>query len=597
MSRDPEGSGPELPDEVSLDPVDSNLVDALDQMVDALQAEDAQARTVLLTARPELAEYTECLVRLDALLPASAVAGASHSDPLHVGPTGVSRDDGDRAGTRFGRYELLERIGHGAMGVVYLARQTDLDRTVALKLITPGRVGAEADVERFYSEARAAARLRHPGIVGVLEVGDVDGQHFIAMDYVSGGNLSEFVRNESPGSEGKSSHADDSVLLLTSPTGLWRKSSSGTTVEPDTAAGWLVDISRAVDYLHNHDVIHRDLKLGNILLDEDQRPLVTDFGLALVYGDEATKTSAGAIVGTPAYMAPEQATGDVEAISPRSDIFSLGVMLYELLTGRPPFLVDNPLDTLVRVIEADPEPPTAIQPWLSRELEHICLKCLEKDPDNRYSSARELADDLERYLRRENVQARPAGVVHRVRRWGRRQPVLMAHTVALGLVALINQLGFLFGGDAEHPEVHQRVMAILAVWLVVSMACQGLMKRPRWQAASRFFWCAADAALLTCVLAQSSAPPGPLLVGYALLIAASGLFFRVRLVWFMTLSCVLGYAALLGVRRRLHAVGVDEDLPWQYPVLFAVVLAVLGMVIAYQVFRVRVLSRYYRRGG
>jgi serine/threonine-protein kinase len=586
-----------LSGELPLDPVDSNLVEALDQLVDALQAEDGQARTVLLTAQPELAEYTECLVRLDALLPASAVAGAGHSDPLHVGPTGSSREDGDRTGTRFGRYELLERIGHGAMGVVYLARQTDLDRTVALKLITPGRVGGEADVERFYSEARAAARLRHPGIVGVLEVGDVDGQHFIAMDYVSGGDLSEFVRSEKPGSEGKSSHADDSVLLLTSPTGLWRKSISGTAVEPDTAAGWLVDISRAVDYLHNHDVIHRDLKLGNILLDDDQRPLVTDFGLALVYGDEATRTNAGAIVGTPAYMAPEQATGDVEAISPRSDIFSLGVMLYELLTGRPPFLVDNPLDTLVRVIEVDPEPPTAIQPWLSRELEHICLKCLEKDPGNRYHSAGELADDLERYLRRENIRARPAGVVHRVRRWGRRQPVLMAHTVALGLVALINQLGFLFGGDAEHPEVHQRVMAILAAWMVVSIACQGLMKRPRWQAAARFFWSAADAALLTSVLAQSAAPPGPLLVGYALLIAASGLFFRVRLVWFMTLSCVLGYAALLGVRQRLHASGLDENLPWQYPVLFAVVLAVLGMVIAYQVFRVRVLNRYYRRGG
>ena len=597
MSRDPEGIGPELSGELPLDPDDSNLVEALDQLVDALQAEDGQARTVLLTARPELAEYAECLVRLDALLPASAVAGAEHSDPLHTGPTGPSQNDGDRVGTRFGRYELVERIGHGAMGVVYLARQTDLDRTVALKLITPGRVGGEADVERFYSEARAAARLRHPGIVGVLEVGEVDGQHFIAMDYVSGGDLSEFVRSQTPGSEGESSHADDSVLLLTSPTGLWRKPISGTAVEPDTAAGWIVDISRAVDYLHNHDVIHRDLKLGNILLDEDQRPLVTDFGLALVYGDEATKTNAGAIVGTPAYMAPEQATGDVEAISPRSDIFSLGVMLYELLTGRPPFLVDNPLDTLVRVIEVDPEPPTAIQPWLSRELEHICLKCLEKDPGNRYHSARELADDLERYLRRENVRARPAGVVHRVRRWGRRQPVLMAHMVALGLVALINQLGFLFGGDAEHPEVHQRVMAILVVWMVVSIACQGLMKRPRWQAAVRFFWCATDAALLTSVLAQSAAAPGPLLVGYALLIAASGLFFRVRLVWFMTLSCVLGYAVLLGVRQRLHAVALDEDVPWQYPILFAVVLAVLGMVIAYQVFRVRVLNRYYRRGG
>lgn len=359
----------------------------------------------------------------------------------------------------------------------------------------------------------------------------------------------------------------------------------------------MAEISRAVDYLHNHGIIHRDLKPGNILLDDDQRPLVTDFGLALVYGDKATKTTSGAIVGTPAYMAPEQAGGHVETISPRCDIFSLGVMLYELLTGRAPFQVANPLDTLVRVIEVDPEPPTAIQPWLSRELEHICLKCLEKDPHNRYQSAVELADDLERYLRRENVRARPAGVVHRVRRWGRRQPVLMAHLVALGLVAGINQLGFLFGGDTEHPVVHLRVMAILAGWAAVSGVYQWLMKRPRWQAAVRFFWCATDAALLTSVLAQSAVPPGPLLVGYALLIAASGLFFRVRLVWFMTLSCVLGYAALLELRQRLYSGGAIEEAPWQYPILFAVVLTVLGMVIAYQVFRVRVLNRYYRRGG
>jgi serine/threonine-protein kinase len=439
--------------------------------------------------------------------------------------------------------------------------------------------------------------LRHPGIVGVHEVGEFDGQHYIAMDYVSGGSLAEHLQVQSDHLGSRSSQPDDSVLLLTSPAGLWRKPVEGNRVEPDTAAGWVSEIARAVCYLNENGIVHRDLKPANILLDQDQRPLVTDFGLALVTGDEATATGGGAIVGTPAYMSPEQASGHIEELSQRSDIFSLGVMLYELITGRSPFWVKNPLDTLVRVIELDPEPPTKLEPWLSRELENICLKCLEKEPQKRYRTAGELADDLERYLRRENVKARPGGFIPRLRRWGRRQPVLVAHLVALGLSAAINQVGFLVGGDVEHPAVHVRVMSILGCWVAVSLVCQWLLSRPRLQTAVHFAWCAADASLLTAVLAQNSVPPGPILVGYPLLIAASGLFFRVRLVWFMTLSCVVGYAILLGVRRQLFADVAVAEPPWQYPIIFAVVLAVMGIVVAYQVFRVRVLSRYYRRGG
>jgi len=592
MSKVPEGHEP------IETAVDQELVDALDHLVDVLQAGDELAGSQLLEARPELGEFVECLARLDVLMPPTEIfdlAAGLESELMAGEPTG-SVVTGERVGTRFGRYELTERIGRGAMGVVYRARQTDLDRTVALKLITPGRTGVEADVARFYSEARAAARLRHPGIVGVLEVGEVDGQHYIAMDYVAGGSLSDHLRSQTLDSESRLSQADDSVLLLTAPAGLWRKPSTGNQVEPDVAARWVSEIARAVEFLHGHGIVHRDLKPANILLDDDHRPLVTDFGLALVTGDQATVTTRGTIVGTPAYMAPEQATGHVEDLSPRSDIFSLGVMLYELITGHSPFGVNNPLDTLVRVIEVDPEPPTKLEPWLSRELEHICLKCLEKDPRNRYASAGELADDLERYLRRENVRARPAGVVHRLRRWGRRQPVLVTHVVALGLAAVINQVGFWVGGDLANPRVHIGVMSILGSWMVLSIVCQWLLRRPRWQTAVRFFWCATDAALLTAVLVQNQVAPGPILIGYPFLIAASGMFFRVRLVWFMTLSCVIGYAMLLGLRRRLFDATVQEP-PWQYPIIFAAVLAVMGVVVAYQVYRVRVLSRYYRRSG
>ena len=592
---------PEDPDPIET-PHERELVDALDHLVDAMQAHDESAGSQLLETRPELGEFVDCLARLEGLMPATEVFESTGSSEATVGPsgpgaTGETGATGDRVGAKFGRYELTERIGRGAMGVVYLARQTDLDRTVALKLISPGRVGATADVARFYSEARAAARLRHPGIVGVHEVGEFDGQHYIAMDYVSGGSLAEHLQVQSEDLGSRSSQPDDSILLLTSPAGLWRKPVEGNRVEPDTAAGWVSEIARAVCYLNENGIVHRDLKPANILLDQDQRPLVTDFGLALVTGDEATATGGGAIVGTPAYMSPEQASGHIEELSQRSDIFSLGVMLYELITGRSPFWVKNPLDTLVRVIELDPEPPTKLEPWLSRELENICLKCLEKDPQKRYRTAGELADDLERYLRRENVKARPGGFIPRLRRWGRRQPVLVAHLVALGLSAAINQVGFLVGGDVEHPAVHVRVMSILGCWVVVSLVCQWLLRRPRWQTAVHFAWCAADASLLTAVLAQNSVPPGPILVGYPLLIAASGLFFRVRLVWFMTLSCVVGYAILLGVRRQLFADVAVAEPPWQYPIIFAVVLAVMGTVVAYQVFRVRVLSRYFRRGG
>ncbi|MBQ15537.1 MAG: serine/threonine protein kinase [Planctomycetaceae bacterium] len=572
---------PEVPEENQLEPADEQLFEALDGLVEAIHSGSGVEETVLLESYPELLEFVECLERLESLSP--------NGDPAAA----TEENSGGRTGTQFGRYELCERIGRGAMGVVYKARQVDLDRVVALKLIEPGRDGIDSNVDRFYSEARAAARLRHPNIVGILEVGDVDGQHYFAMDYVAGGSLAEHLLGlEDSGLSG--SNIDDSVIVLTAPMGLWRRSAGQRRVEADRAAEWLVEIARAVDYLHAHGIVHRDLKPANVLLDEGQRPLVTDFGLARVIGDAATRTATGMIVGTPGYMAPEQASGENEAISSQSDIFSLGVILYEMLTGRAPFRVANPLDTLVRVIEVDPEPPKKLEPWLSRELERICLKCLEKRPRDRYASAAELADDLERYLRRENVQAHPGGFWHRFRRWGRRQPALVARLAAVGLVGGIVELAYLIGDDPD-VGLYLTVMSLLGVWAVVSGGFQSLSQRPQFESLARYCWSVGDATLLTMILCQIPESPGPLLIAYPLLIVTAGLFFRVRLVWFMTLLCLLGYAALI-VARRFQYPGLAEP-PWQFPVIFAVGLAVVGFAVAYQVYRVRVLNRYFRRGG
>ena len=223
------------------------------------------------------------------------------------------------------------------------------------------------------------------------------------------------------------------------------------------------------------------------------------------------------------------------------------------------------------------------------------MKCLEKDPKNRYHTAGELADDLERYLRRENVVAGAGGFWQRLRRWGRRQPALVTRLSALGLAGSIVQASYLSATGLRDSAGHLRTMGVLVAWAFVSVVFQWLLQQPRITGLARYGWCAGDTVLMTVSLFLVDSSPGPLLVGYPLLVAASGLFFRVRLVWFMTFACLVAYASLLALRRWWHG-DVSTDANWHFPVSFAVVLAVIGFVVAYQVYRVRVLSRYYRRG-
>ena len=293
------------------------------------------------------------------------------------------------------------------MGVVYLARQAGLNRLVCVKLLLSGPWAGEAEVQRFLREAEAAASLRHPNIVGIHELGQVDGRHFFAMEYVEGHTLAELVR--------------DGPLPA------------------ERAAGYVREIAEAVEHAHRQGVLHRDLKPSNVLIDADDRPRITDFGLArrLNAPPGGSLTTTGAIVGTPAYMPPEQSAPASGAIGPRSDVYAMGAVLYELITGRPPFRGETPLDTLMQVRTIEPVRPGLLNPRISADLETICLKCLEKDPSRRYESALALADDLGRLLDSRPIRARPISPARQAWRWCRRHPFLAVTGLAvLGFAAL-----------------------------------------------------------------------------------------------------------------------------------------------------------------
>jgi WD40 repeat protein len=318
-----------------------------------------------------------------------------------VGPPGLSRRS---APTRLGDFELGRRLGEGAMGVVFEARQVSLNRPVAVKMIRAGLFAGEADLKRFRIEAEAVAHLDHPRIVPIYGVWEHDECRYFSMKLVRGGSLASRLP-EYP-------------------------------ADPRAAARLVAEVARAIQHAHDRGILHRDLKPSNILLDEEGRPLVTDFGLAKRSGDDSGLTQSGAIVGTPSYMAPEQAAGHKAAATAMTDVYGLGAVLYALLTGRPPFVADTILATIEQVRGRPPAPPSKINPRVGRDLETICLRCLEKDPRRRYASAGALADDLDRWLRGEPIAARPVGAAARAWMWSRRNPIVAALLAALIPLAL-----------------------------------------------------------------------------------------------------------------------------------------------------------------
>jgi hypothetical protein len=323
-------------------------------------------------------------------------------------------------------YEILKVLGRGGMGVVYKARHIQLDRVVALKMILAGAHASPEDLARFYREARAAAHLHHPNIVQVHEVGAADGRPYLVLEYVEGGSLQARLKGVPWGQ---------------------RKS-----------AALMHTLARAVHAAHRQKIVHRDLKPANVLLTDDDAPKITDFGLAKrLDGGETAHTETGAIIGTPSYMAPEQAEGRKD-VGPATDVYALGAILYELLAGRPPFRSAHMVDTIMQVLSVEPTPPSRLRPGLDRDLEAVCLKCLEKDPKKRYRSARALADDLRRLLDGEPILARGSRPWGRFFKWVRRKPVhaalvavsALAGVLLVAVVVLLLRLARL-GGPVPAP--------------------------------------------------------------------------------------------------------------------------------------------------
>jgi serine/threonine protein kinase len=333
-----------------------------------------------------------------------------------------------------GEFELLEEIGRGGMGVVYRARQLNLDRMVALKMILSGRLANAEDLLRFRTEAEAAARLQHPNIVAVYDFHEMDNNHFFTMEFIQGLSLAQRLA-EGP-------------------------------LPSMTAACYVRQLARAMHYAHQQGILHRDMKPSNILIDAQDEVHITDFGLAKRMHAEAGQTRTGALLGTPSYMAPEQASGKTRELSPSCDIYGIGAVLYELLTSRPPFRAESPLETIMQVLHTDPVPPRLLNPKIDADLETICMKCLQKDPRHRYATAQELADDLDRYLAGDSIFARNSNILDRLTRTLERSRMDAAFHAWSTMLLIVAGVVFV-----EHMLVFFLLETGQARWMVTASRC------------------------------------------------------------------------------------------------------------------------------
>ncbi len=437
-ASDGDANDANLAAEVTAGERDAALAQLLDRAVAELRAGRHPDAAALAAERPELTDELRHL--LGTLVITEELAGSSSAlDPAATGSVhGVDiLAGGTPLPERFGGFDIVRELGRGGMGIVYEARQATLDRTVALKVLIGGARASASDNERFYTEARSAARLQHPNIVAVYDVGEHDGQPYFTMRRVDGETLAQ--------------------RLIAGP------------LAPRDAAQLLVLVARAVQHAHEMGVLHRDLKPSNVLLDRRGAPHVTDFGLAKPLDADSGLTQTGAILGSPSYMAPEQAAGKRGIVGAATDVYGLGAILYHVLTGRPPFQAATPFDTVLAVLEQQVVPPRVLQPNIDRDLEMICLRCLQKPQDLRYASAATLADDLEAYLRGEAVSARSTGIMDVMSRVFRETPhahvlenwglLWMLHSCALLALCLVT----------HYMRYHRGIMSpgpYIALWTI-----------------------------------------------------------------------------------------------------------------------------------
>ncbi len=481
-----------------------------------------------------------------------------------------------RSKVSIGRYELQDVLGGGGQGVVYKALQRGaVEQTVALKTLRAEGLAAEGDVAKFLQEMRLMTELDHPGLVSILDSGIEDGRPFLAMPLMVGGSLTGRLKE-------------------------------GGLPDPQTAARWMADIARAVQYLHDKNMVHRDLKPSNVLFDAQGQPCVADFGLVRLVEKAGGTAQVSAVVveGTASYMAPEQASGQIKNVGRSTDVYGMGAILYEILTSRPPFRSDSFMKTLALVLEDDPESPRRLRPEVPVELEAICLKCLAKNPSDRYDSAGKLADELDRFRHGLPLElTHPPGTLARLGRWARREPGLATRlTVVIGCTAVIaanwlsslagiyqpRTTGWSIGPVSGGPESLRWVnLALLFSWGLASVGFQvALRRRKRVEAVARA-WLGTDVALATILLIIDGQPMTPLTAVYPVLIAASGLWSRTRIVAFTTVLAMVGYVVLIA-----EGWASGKPVGPRYGHLdFVAGLALMGFITAFQARRVRALGR------
>ena len=382
-------------------------------------------RSVLIAAHPDLADDLQSFFRNhDSIGRLAEPLKAAADAPTILGMSELIPSQSGMTVRYFGDYELLDEIARGGMGVVFKARQVNLNRVVALKMILAGQLANDSDVKRFYAEAEAAAKLDHPGIVPIFEIGQHDGQHYFSMAFIEGESLAKKVANGP--------------------------------LPPREAAEIVKKVAETVEYAHQKGIIHRDLKPANVLLDGQGQPKVTDFGLAKQLKGDSGLTGTGQILGTPSYMPPEQASGNLDQVGPQSDVYSLGAVLYCLLTGRPPFQAASPMDTLMQVLEQEPVALRQLNPQVPLDLETIALKCLEKEVSRRYAKATDLAGELGRFLRGEPILARPVGIVDRAWRWCKRNRTVAGLTAAVASALIAGTIvSSYFAVEERHRAVSE----------------------------------------------------------------------------------------------------------------------------------------------
>ena len=551
----------------------SQLDDLIADFLSALERGEQPDRQAILSAHPELeSELEEFFANHDEIFgsvnepqssaepdkrdigeDATTVGPANSKDPT---TTGEKNLDGSNP-KLIGNYLILEEIDRGGMGIVYRALDQDLQRVVAVKMIRSGRLASESYVQRFKAEARAAAKLDHPGIVSVHEVGTHEGQPYFSMAFIEGQNLAGYLKeNELT--------VEESCLLIK-------------------------EIAEAIDHAHENGLVHRDLKPANILMDRKNRAKITDFGLAKSLDQDDGITGTGEILGTINFMAPEQAAAKNDQIDRMTDVYSLGAMLYFLCTGQPPFETDNPVDTLLRILDSEPVLANKINPKVPRDVAVICMRCLEKDPQNRYQTASELVEELDRFLKGEPVEASHSSLVSRFRKWSRREPSLVGHLVGLGLIEFTRACNYGYQAfvNGEDLDQYMKFSIPILAWAVVCVVLQQLQNRFRGlEQLIKFGWAVTDIGFLTAILLMAGGALGPLYIAYPLVIVMSGFFNRVRLVTFTTALCIVSFVIVF----VNHPVESEFK---HYGIVGLAAIIAIGYVMSLLVYRIRLLNRLF----